>query len=286
MAGVLAGLVVVDLNLPSLVSWYGDRSYLVPAVAVVGALLWLTPLRRVTGVAVALLGLLWGVVAFTPVTPWLADGLVRRDRVEAADAVFVFASRVQADGDPTTDAMSRLLKGVELVAEGRAPRLVVSEVPPPAGPYAPLARAWMAAFAPRGEVVGVGRIRNTHDEAVAVARLFRERGWTRVLAVTSPTHTRRAAARPREAGPRRVSRFPRWRPDSTSSGFAGRGTGARRSPPSPTSASGSSSTGDGAGSTEGGVSGCGRRPPGASAPPGCMPPSTFERTTTVQPVSR
>ena len=165
-----------------------------PAAAVLGALLWLTPLRRVAGVAVALLACSGLVVAFTPVTSWLADGLVRRDRVEAADAVFVFASRVQEDGDPTTDAMSRLLKGVELVADGRARRLVVSEVPPPAGPYAPLARAWVAAFAPRGEVVSVGRILNTHDEAVAVARLFRERGWTRVLAVTSPTHTRRAAA--------------------------------------------------------------------------------------------
>ena len=127
-------------------------------------------------------------------TSRLAEGLVRRDRIEAADAVFVFASRVQEDGDPTTDAMSRLLKGIELVADGRSPRLVVSEVPPPAGPYAPLARAWVAAFAPRGEVVSVGRILNTREEAVAVARLFRERGWTRVLAVTSPTHTRRAAA--------------------------------------------------------------------------------------------
>jgi uncharacterized SAM-binding protein YcdF (DUF218 family) len=193
-AGGLAGLVVVDLNLPSLVSWNGDRSYLVPAGAVLGALLWLTPLRRVTGAAVGLLGLLWGFVAFTPATSWLTDGFVRRDRVEAADAVFVFASRIQVDGDPTTDAMSRLLKGIELVADGRAPRLVVSEVPPPAGAYAPLARAWMAAFAPRGEVVGLGRIRDTHDEAVAVAGLFRERGWTRVLAVTSPTHTRRASA--------------------------------------------------------------------------------------------
>jgi uncharacterized SAM-binding protein YcdF (DUF218 family) len=67
-------------------------------------------------------------------------------------------------------------------------------VPPPAGAYAPLARAWLSAFAGRGEVVSVGRVRNTRDEAVAVARLFRERGWTRVLAVTSPTHTCRAAA--------------------------------------------------------------------------------------------
>jgi uncharacterized SAM-binding protein YcdF (DUF218 family) len=193
-AGALAGLVVVDLNLPSLASMFGDRSVLVPAAAVIGGLLWLTPLRRVTGAAVAALCLLWALVAFTPLTSWLAEGLVRRDRVEAADAVYVFASRIQEDGDPTTDAMSRLLKGVELVANGRAERLVVSEVPPPAGPYAPLARAWVAAFAPRAEVLGIGRIRNTHDEAVAVARLFRERGWARVLAVTSPTHTLRAAA--------------------------------------------------------------------------------------------
>ena len=40
----------------------------------------------------------------------------------------------------------------------------------------------------------IGRIINTHDEAVALARLGRERGIKRVLAVTSPTHTRRAAA--------------------------------------------------------------------------------------------
>ena len=193
-AGALAGLIVIDLNLPSLVSYFGERSYLVPPIALLGALLWLTPLRRLAGAAVALLAILWLAVSFTPLTPWLAEGLVRRDPVETADAVFVFGSRVQEDGDPTTDAMSRLLKGVELVAEGRAPRLLVSELPPPAGPYAPLARKWLDAFARRGEVLSVGRIVNTRDEAVAVARLCRERGWTRVLAVTSPTHTRRAAA--------------------------------------------------------------------------------------------
>jgi uncharacterized SAM-binding protein YcdF (DUF218 family) len=193
-AGALAGLIVADLNLTSLVSYFGDRTYLVPPAAALFALLWLTPLRRLAGVVVALLALLWLAVSFTPMTSWLAEGLVRRDPVEAADAVFVFASRVQEDGDPTTDAMSRLLKGVELVAAGRAPRLLVSEVAPPSGPYAPLARAWLDAFARSGEVVSVGRIVNTHEEAVAVAKMCRERGWRRVLAVSSPTHTRRAAA--------------------------------------------------------------------------------------------
>lgn len=194
VVGALVGFVAVDLSLTSLVSFYGDKSYLVPAFALLGSLAWLTPLRRLFAAAAVLHALLWLAVCFTPLCERLADGLVRRDAVENADAVFVFASRIQEDGDPTTDAMSRLLKGIELMAEGRAPFLVVSEVPPPAGSYAPLARAWLQALARRGELLQVGRIVNTHDEAVALAALARERGLRRVLAVTSPTHTRRAAA--------------------------------------------------------------------------------------------
>ena len=194
VAGALAGFVIVDLGLPSLVSFWGERSNFVPGAALVGAALGLTPLRRLGALLVMLLVGLWFVVTYTPVTRWMAEGLVRRDPVQAADAVFVFGSRVQDDGDPTTDAMSRLLKGVELVAEDRAPYLVVSEVRGMKGRYTPIARDWVGRFAPKAEVLTVGPIGNTHGEAVAVGRLFRERGWTRVLAVTSPTHTRRAAA--------------------------------------------------------------------------------------------
>ena len=49
-AGALAGLIVADLNLTSLVSYFGDRTYLVPPIAALFALLWLTPLRRLAGV--------------------------------------------------------------------------------------------------------------------------------------------------------------------------------------------------------------------------------------------
>ena len=192
--GALLGSFVVDLQLPSLVSYSGDRSLIVPVSAAAGALVWLSPLRRLLAAGVVLLAATWLVVCFTPLTSRLAEGLVRRDVVENADAVFVFASRVQEDGDPTTDAASRLLKGIELMAEGRAPLLVVSEIPPPAGSYATLARAWLHKFAGRGEVLRIGPIVNTHEEAVALARLCRERGLRRILAVTSPTHTRRAAA--------------------------------------------------------------------------------------------
>ena len=193
-AGALAGFVIGDLNLPTLVSLPGERGYLFAGFALLGALVWQTPLRRALVAANVLLAALWLAVSFTPLTARLADGLVRHDAVEDADAVFVFASQMQVDGDPSTDAASRLLKGVELIAAGRAPYLVVSEVPAPTGSHAALARAWLAAFAHRGEVLDIGEITNTHAEAVELARLCRERGWKRILAVTSPTHTRRAAA--------------------------------------------------------------------------------------------
>jgi uncharacterized SAM-binding protein YcdF (DUF218 family) len=192
--GALAGFIGLDLHLLSLVSFWGDKSFLAPASAAAGALLWLSPLRRLVGVGVALLALLWLAVAFTPLTRAMTDSLVRRDEVQAADAVFVFSSRIQIDGEPSSGAMARLFRGLELVADGRAPRLIVSELPPPSAAYAPLARDWVRRFAPSVEVLSVGPIWNTHDEAVRVAALFRQRGWKKVLAVTSPTHTRRASA--------------------------------------------------------------------------------------------
>ena len=193
-AGGLIGLIGIQLDLASLVSYPYDRSALVVLAAVLGALLWRTPARRLVAAAALGLAALWLTVTYTPLVGWMADGLVRRDPVRDADAVFVFGSRIQADGDPTGDAMSRLLKGLQLVAEGRAPRLVVSELRPPSALYAPLARAWARDFAPRAEVLAVGPIANTREEAVAVARLMRGLGLRRVIAVTSPVHTRRAAA--------------------------------------------------------------------------------------------
>jgi uncharacterized SAM-binding protein YcdF (DUF218 family) len=194
LAGAMAGFIALDLDLASLVSYWGDRSFLVPAAAFVGAALWATPLRRLALAGVVLLAGLWLAVTFTPLTSWMREGLVRADPIQAGDAVFVFASSIQEDGDPSTAAMSRLLRGLELVEEGRSSWLVVSEIPTPYGRYAPIAEAWVERFVPSARVLAVGPNVNTREESLAVARLFRERGWTRVLAVTSPTHTRRAAA--------------------------------------------------------------------------------------------
>jgi uncharacterized SAM-binding protein YcdF (DUF218 family) len=196
--GVLIGSIVLDLNLLTLVPHTGgDDSFMLPALAAVAALLWLTPLRVLLKALAVGLAALWLVVAFTPAVASSKNGLIRRDALQAGDAAFVFSSRMQDDGDPTPSALARLLRGVEVVADGRAPRLIVSEISNDdegGGKYEPLARAWLERVAPQAELLSFGPIRDTHEEAVGLARLFRERGWKRVLAVTSPTHTRRAAA--------------------------------------------------------------------------------------------
>jgi uncharacterized SAM-binding protein YcdF (DUF218 family) len=192
--GALAGFLVIALDLPTLVSFWSDRAFAVPTGAALGALLWRTRLRPLLSGATALLGLTWLLVAYTPLARGLAAGLVRADPVAPADAVLVLSSRLQHDGQLTPEAESRLLRGVELLAEGRAPRLVITEQKPPAVPYAPAARALLRRFGMEHEVVAVGPVANTHDEAVAMARLAGERGLARVLVVSSATHTARACA--------------------------------------------------------------------------------------------
>lgn len=192
--GAMASLIARDLGVASFVSYWGDTSPLVLGGSLAGALLWTTQLRRLVGTVAAALGLAWCVVAFTPLSARLAFGLARRDPPVAADAVVVLASRLQEDGELSSVAMSRLLHGVELLAQGRAGRLVLTELPPPYEPYAAPARGMLSALGLEAELHAVGPVERTRDEARQVAALFRSKGWRTALLVTSPFHSRRAAA--------------------------------------------------------------------------------------------
>ena len=193
-AGALAGLIVDDLGLTSTVSFWGDPGPLVVGCAVAGALLWTTPARRLAGALAAALGVLWLLVVFTPLAGWLANGLVRRDPPAPADAVFVTASGIHPTGELTSIAMARLMHGIELVAERQAPALVLSDLKSPSPSYAGAAKSLMEHLGVASELQTVGPNENTRDEALSLARICRERGWKRVIVVTSPYHSRRACA--------------------------------------------------------------------------------------------
>ncbi len=190
--GGAAGLLCDETGLPGAFSYQGSNVFLILVFALLGALISLTRARQAALAVPIGLASLWLLVAYTPLSRRLAPLTERVDSGEPGDAVFVFSSSVQSNGDPDPGCMARLLQGIQLVARGRAPVLAVSEVGH--GGMEDLARAWLAALNVKAEVVNVGLVANTHDEAVLLARKARERGWTRILAATSPTHERRACA--------------------------------------------------------------------------------------------
>jgi uncharacterized SAM-binding protein YcdF (DUF218 family) len=200
LAGTLVGLLVEDLGLPSVVSYWGDVGVLVPIGALAGWLLARTGLRTLVVATAGSLSVVWLLVAFTPLTTWLAAGLLRSDPPARADAVYVFASSIQKDRELSAVALARVLHGVELVAHGDAAALVLFDLTPPQPSYREAAEGLVARLGVRGEVVVAGRASNTREEAVGLAALCRERGWKRVLVVTSPYHSRRACAAVEHAG--------------------------------------------------------------------------------------
>jgi uncharacterized SAM-binding protein YcdF (DUF218 family) len=195
LVGALLGFLVKELSLPDLISYWHSRTPLVWVAAVLGALLWQFRVGRwLASLGLAGLALLWNLVAFTSMTSWLAEGLTRKDPLQKADAVFVLSSGLQFDGELTSAAMSRLLKGLEVLQEGYAPRLILSELYPPQKSYAVVAGELMKSLKISQELVTVGPVDNTNDEAIALGKLFREKGWKTLIVVTTPAHSKRAAA--------------------------------------------------------------------------------------------
>jgi len=190
--GALAGFLVRDLDLLALVSFEHAQEPLVALAAVFGAILGMTRFRWLLAATAFALGLLWGVVALTPLSGWLADGLARHEVAEPADAVFVSFAGLRPGMQRMTEAQSRALHAAELVARGKAPLLVVVESS--LLPGIATAREMMSLLGVAGEPATAGRAGNTREEAVAVGALARERGWKLVLLVTSPIHSRRASA--------------------------------------------------------------------------------------------
>jgi uncharacterized SAM-binding protein YcdF (DUF218 family) len=134
----------------------------------------------------------WLVVAYTPFVSWLSADLPLEQEPSESDAIVVLSSRLQSDGDPTGVALNRLVGGVRLAGAGWAPVLVVTELPPPSASYQELALHMTDDFGLDVEVLALGPVSNTYDEARAVADHAGRAGWDRVLLVTSQVHSRRA----------------------------------------------------------------------------------------------
>lgn len=157
-----------------------------------GALMMPFRTRPLLLIALGICGLCIFLLSVSPFTAPTVWKFVRRDEPRAAPAVVVLASNTTRGGELAGVAQERVVRGYELVTRGFAPRLVLTSTPPPFRAWSDAVSLQVERLGLKAEVEVVGPARNTYEEAVAVAKLARERGWSEVLLVTHPVHMRRA----------------------------------------------------------------------------------------------
>jgi uncharacterized SAM-binding protein YcdF (DUF218 family) len=189
-----AGLVYLFLVLPfiTMIGYEGWNLFTPLLVLFVGySILWF---RRLFLAVIVACALVFSGVALTPVSSPLAAQLIRTDPLAPCDALVVLSSSVTLDGRLAERALDRHLSGLEYFRQGWAPALVRTTLPE-GDPSADEDARELARLLGRDvPMYFVGPAVTTHQEALAVRRLCEEKGWTRILLVTSPTHSRRAAA--------------------------------------------------------------------------------------------
>ncbi|HWH71314.1 MAG TPA: YdcF family protein [Candidatus Sulfotelmatobacter sp.] len=138
--------------------------------------------------------------------PYLCHGSLP---VPAADAVVVLGGYMERFssgylGMELNEAADRLLTGIALVREGKGRALVLGgggRGHPPQPEEAQCATKWMQEWhLVSVPVENLGVSLNTHDEALHLAELAKQRGWKKIVLVTSAWHMKRAAATFRKAG--------------------------------------------------------------------------------------
>ena len=165
----------------------------------------------------ALLTLLITIIGGTDLASWLLLRMeepwtkVKLIGLPQCDAVVVLGggaepSRNDVDGVRLTKAGDRILTGMELMRWGLAPALIIGggsvRVDDVEKVESDLIRTRIGDWKPplTWAVVSLGAAADTHDEALRLVPLGKERGWKKILLVTSAAHMRRAASVYRAAG--------------------------------------------------------------------------------------
>jgi uncharacterized SAM-binding protein YcdF (DUF218 family) len=198
--GTLGWIAARELRLNGGIPYLSDTQYDILIMGVLGAVIGLTRLRGALWVGNGILCAAYFVIGYTPLIDAPVRALVERDPPHPCPAVVVLSADLFADGGLDRHAYDRVMRGIQLVRQGYAERLVLTRLPLRRKSSVPAVKRELAALGFAIPIDEVGPVQNTYDEAVAVRALARSRGWKELLLVTSPTHTKRARATFLKAG--------------------------------------------------------------------------------------
>lgn len=227
LGGVL-GAVAVGAALAVLAAFLGEvrapPALLLTLIAAAGVAGAFRASRRTLNVAAGALALTLAACLLTPVLRGPLAALTLSQPPVKADAIVALGAGVHCGSrELEASAVARLTGALTLWQAGYAPVVTVSEQSGLIGPRdcpkmsvleTELTRALYGPGGPT--LVTLSNVTTTRDEAARVRDLSRTRGWTTVLLVTSPSHSRRAAALFRAYGVNVVSvPAQEWRFDQT-----------------------------------------------------------------------
>ncbi|MFL5632176.1 MAG: YdcF family protein [Gemmatimonadaceae bacterium] len=159
----------------------------------------MTRLRPVLWLVAGILARLCIVIGYTPRVKSMAEQFVRRDPVPArADAIAVLSMGLTADGLMRSETLDRLLTGLQLANRGVAPVMLVSQERRRFGgeSVSDSADLQNVVALARAEIpiIFVDSIFTTRTEALRMKAVAQQHGWTSLIVVTSPMHSKRACA--------------------------------------------------------------------------------------------
>lgn len=158
--------------------------------------------RRNTAKLVAGLAVTYLLVFHTPLVWWAAAPLKVAAPPQPADAIVVFAGGVGESGRAGGGFQERVTQALGLYHAGYAPRMIFSSGFVFTMREAEVMKAVAeAGGVPPDAIVLEERAANTYENVAFTARLLEERGWDRVLLVSSPYHMRRALLTWRKVAP-------------------------------------------------------------------------------------
>jgi len=159
--------------------------------------------KKYLKILIIILAIYYGVVIFTPLSRWMADQLVVGSIVSQADVIIVLSGGSINQQYLSYNSLNRLVHGIVLWRQGKAPNMILSGGPPIAGG---IAEAYLMADMAKKLGVSADRIflddqsLNTKENIANSLDIMKKHGWRRALLVTQALHMKRALQLAKEEG--------------------------------------------------------------------------------------